>query len=76
MPATLNGLIEKMWTEMQFKMQDIMNWACREDKALWHYSSYLAAKYTIWIKYKKGKFRIKLLLIELYTVGKIIKLTF
>ena len=47
-----------------------------------HYSSYWAAKYTIWIKCRKGKFGINLVLIEpelmckLYTVGNIIKLVF
>ena len=48
----------------------------------WHYSSYWAVKYTIWIQYRKSKFGIKLVLIEvelmcnLYIIGKIIKLTF
>ena len=71
-----------------------MDWKCNSScKTSWiglgektrhcgHYSSYWAAKYTIWIKCRKGKFGINLVLIEPelmwkpYTIGKIIKLAF
>ena len=67
---------------MQFKMQDMMSWAWREDKALWALFKLLGSQYTIWVKCRMGKFGIKLVLIELklmcklYTIRKIIKLTF
>ena len=55
MQAALNGLIEKIWMEMQFKMQDIMNWAWREDKALWPLFKLLGSQIHNLDQMKKGK---------------------
>ena len=74
--------LKKCGLKTQFKRQDIMDWAWREDKVLWHYSSCWTSKYIIWVKYRKGKFEINLVLIEpelmckLYIIANIIKLTF
>ena len=83
MEVALNGLIEKIWTENA--IQDIRH----DELGLERRQSIVdiiqvagPAKFIIWVECKKGKFEIKLVLIELelmcrlYTIGKIIKLTF
>ena len=67
---------------MQFKMQDIMNWASREDKALWALFKLLGSQIHNLYQMQKGQIRHRTILIEpeviykLYTIGKIIKLAF